>query len=84
MPKHCKNQGLWAVGASSFSCQKESHEEGSMCPNSIKTKDSEPSGLLLAFVKRNVMRNAEEAQTLQKPSIWGRRGFFLLLSKGTA
>ena len=42
------------------------------------------SGPLLALVKRNVMRRAEEAQTLQKPSIFGRRGLFLLLSEGVS
>ena len=36
-----------------------------------KTKDFEPSGLLLALAKRNVMRWAGNAQTLQKARILG-------------
>ena len=73
MPKHCKNQACGAVGASSCSCQKECHEKGRRGPNTVKTKHLGPSGPLLVFAKRNVMRGQEVPKHCKKQGFWGRR-----------
>ena len=63
-----------AIGASSCSRQKEYHEDGGKGPNRAKSKDSGPSGLLLARIRRSIMRKAERAQTLHRARILGSSG----------